>query len=32
MPVIDELGDEFLNYVRNGMTVTVRDGGIVEVE
>ena len=32
MPVIDEPGDEFLNYVRNGMTVTVRDGGIVEVE
>ena len=31
MPVIDQLGDEFLNYVQTGMTVTVKDGGIVEV-
>ena len=32
MPVIDSLGDEFLSYVKEGMTVTVKDGGIVEVE
>ena len=30
-PVFDELGDEFLNYVRDGMTVTVREDGVVEV-
>jgi len=32
MPVIDELGDEFLQYVKEGMKITVKDGGIVEVE
>lgn len=32
MPVIDSLGEEFLAYVRDGMTVTVRDGGVVCVE
>ncbi|MBQ9131791.1 MAG: DUF126 domain-containing protein [Clostridia bacterium] len=32
MPVVDSLGEEFLNYVKDGMTVTVKDGGIVEVE
>ena len=32
MPVVDSLGDEFLQYVQTGMTVTVKDGGIVEVE
>ena len=32
MPVIDSLGDEFLEYVKDGMTVTVKDGGVVEVE
>ncbi len=31
MPVIDSLGDEFLNYVKDGMTVTIKDDGIVEV-
>ena len=31
MPVIDQLGDEFLNYVQTGMTVTVKEDGIVEV-
>lgn len=31
MPVIDCLGDEFLDYVKDGMTVTVKEGGIVEV-
>ncbi|MBR3296262.1 MAG: DUF126 domain-containing protein [Firmicutes bacterium] len=32
MPVIDELGDEFLEYVQTGMTVTVKEDGVVEVE
>ncbi|MBQ9079552.1 MAG: DUF126 domain-containing protein [Clostridia bacterium] len=32
MPVIDSLGEEFLSYVKEGMTVTVKDGGVVEVE
>ena len=31
MPVIDSLGEDFLNYVKEGMTVTVKDGGVVEV-
>lgn len=31
MPVVDSLGDEFLRYVHDGMRVTVRNGGIVEV-
>ena len=31
MPVVDSLGDEFLDYVKEGMTITVKDGGIVEV-
>ncbi|MBE6632545.1 MAG: DUF126 domain-containing protein [Ruminococcaceae bacterium] len=32
MPVIDCLGDEFLDYVKDGMTVTVKDDGTVTVE
>ena len=32
MPVVDSLGEEFLDYVQHGMTVTVKDGGIVCVE
>ena len=32
MPVIDSLGEEFLEYVKEGMNVTVKDGGVVEVE
>ena len=32
MPVIDCLGDEFLNYVKDGMKITVKSNGIVEVE
>ena len=32
MPVIDSLGEEFLNYVKDGMTITIKDGGLVEVE
>ena len=32
MPVVDSLGEEFLSYVKDGMTVTVKSDGIVEVE
>ncbi len=32
MPVIDCLGEEFLNYVQDGMTVTVKENGLVEVD
>lgn len=32
MPVIDCLGDAFLNYVQTGMTITVREDGTVIVE
>ena len=32
MPVVDSLGDEFLEYVKDGMKISVKDGGIVEVE
>ncbi len=32
MPVIDCLGDEFLNYVQDGMTVTVEEDGTVTVD
>lgn len=32
MPVIDCLGDEFLEFVKDGMTVTVKQGGTVCVE
>jgi hypothetical protein len=32
MPVVDCLGDEFLAYVKDGMKVTVKADGIVEVE
>ncbi len=31
MPVIDCLGDEFLDYVKDGMSVTVKEDGTVEV-
>ncbi len=31
MPVIDSLGEEFLNYVKDGMTITIQENGIVEV-
>ena len=31
MPVIDSLGEEFLNYVKDGMTITIKEDGIVEV-
>ncbi len=29
MPVVDMLGDEFLDYVKDGMTVSVGDDGLV---
>ena len=32
MPVIDCLGDAFLEYVKDGMKITVKANGIVEVE
>ncbi len=32
MPVVDCLGDEFLNYVKDGMTITVEADGTVCVE
>ena len=32
MPVIDSLGEEFLNYVKDGMTITVEEDGTVCVE
>ena len=31
MPVIDSLGEEFLEYVKDGMTITIKENGIVEV-
>ena len=31
MPVIDSLGEDFLNYVKDDMTVTVKPDGTVEV-
>ena len=32
MPVVDSLGEDFLNYVKDGMTVTVGEDGTVTVE
>ena len=32
MPVIDNLGDEFLEFVKDDMQITIKDGGVVEVE
>ena len=32
MPVIDCLGDEFLAYVKDGMTITIEEDGTVAVE
>ena len=31
MPTIDNLGKEFLDYVKDGMTVTIKENGEVEV-
>ena len=32
MPVVDSLGDEFLNYVKDGMKITIKADGVVEVD
>lgn len=32
MPVVDSLGEEFLDYVKDGMKITIKSNGIVEVE
>lgn len=32
MPVVDSLGDEFLDYVKDGMTITVSEDGTVMVD
>lgn len=32
MPVIDCLGEEFLAYVKDGMTITVKENGVVQVD
>ena len=32
MPVIDSLGDEFLDYIKDGMSVTVKEDGTVCVD
>ena len=32
MPVVDSLGEEFLSYVKEGMTITVCEDGTVQVE
>ena len=32
MPVVDSLGEEFLNYVQDGMTITIKDDGVVVVD
>lgn len=31
MPVIDLLGDEFLDYVQDGMEIEVKENGVVEI-
>ena len=32
MPVVDSLGEEFLSYVKDGMTITVKEDGTVCVD
>ena len=32
MPVVDQLGDEFLDYVKDGMSITVSEDGTVTVD
>lgn len=32
MPVVDSLGEEFLDYVKDDMTIRVKENGAVEVE
>ena len=31
MAVVDSLGEEFLNYVKDGMSITVKEDGTVEI-
>ena len=31
MPVVDNLGEEFLDYVKDGMTITIKEDGTVVV-
>ena len=32
MPVIDKLGDDFLNYVKDDMEITIKEDGTLIVE
>ena len=32
MPVVDSLGEEFLDYVKDGMMITIGEDGKVTVE
>ena len=32
MPVVDSLGEEFLQYIQTGMTVSVGENGLVTIE
>ena len=32
MPVVDNLGDEFLDYVKDGMSITIKEDGTVVVD
>ena len=32
MPVVDSLGEEFLNYVKDGMTINVSEDGTITIE
>ena len=32
MPVVDSLGEEFLDYVKDDMTITIKEDGLVVVE
>ena len=32
MPVVDSLGEEFLEYVKDGMTITIKEDGLVCVD
>lgn len=32
MPVVDSLGSEFLDYVKDDMTILIKEDGVVEVE
>ena len=32
MPVVDSLGDDFLDYVKDGMSITIQDDGTVCVD